>query len=99
MMGIDLNINPLMKIQKSGYAKEEAKEDITHNVSDVIKILFGNTFNENDIDSFEKCFLIVKDNQNFKYKNISEEILRSCAKSLKEKEERLEFPSELEQYL
>lgn len=88
-----------MRIWKSGYAKDEAKQDITHSVDDVIKILFGDDFKVEDIDTFEKCFDIVKNNENFKYKNLSNDILREAAKSLKEKEKRLEFPAELKQYL
>lgn len=88
-----------MRIQKSGYAKDEEQQPISHNVSDVINALFGKDFNIDDIDTFEKCFDIVKNNENFKYRLKSDEILRECAKSLKEKEKRLEFPSELKEYL
>ena len=88
-----------MKIWKNGYAKDEAKQDITHSVNDVIKILFGNDFEIEDIDTFEKCFDIVKNNEKFKYRLKSKEILQTCVKSLKEKEKRLDFPSELKEFL
>lgn len=88
-----------MRIWRNGYAKDEAKQDITHNVDDVIKFLFGDDFKVEDIDTFEKCFNIVKNNEKFKYRLKADEILKSCAKSIKEKEKRLEFPDELKKYL
>ena len=88
-----------MKIQRNGYAKNEDKREITHNVEEVISILFGGSFKEDDINSFEKCFDIIKNNEDFKYKEKSNEILQDCAKQLKEKEKRLDFPNELEEYI
>ena len=88
-----------MRIWRNGYAKNEAIQDISHSVEDVIKILFGEDFKVEDIDTFEKCFDIVKNNEKFKYRLKSEEILKQCAKSLKEKEQRLEFPDELKEYI
>ena len=88
-----------MRIWKNGYAKDEEKHDITHNVQEVISYLFGDSFKEEDINTFEKCFDIIKNNEKFKYRLKSEEILKECAKYLKEKDKRLEFPSELKEYL
>ena len=68
-------------------------------VEDVIEILFGKGYTVNDIDTFEKCFEIIKSDENFKHKNLSYDILKHCAKSLKAKKKRLEFPAELKSYL
>jgi len=88
-----------MRIWKNGYAKDEVKQDITHNVNDVINILFGESFKEDDINTFEKCFDIIKNNEKFKYRLKSKEILYEVVKLLKEKDKRLDFPSELNEYL
>lgn len=81
------------------YALNKEKNEITHNVEDVIEVLFGKGYTINDIDTFEKCFNIVKNDQNFKYKDLSNDILHQCAISLYEKRKRLEFPTELKPYL
>ena len=81
------------------YALNKEENEITHNVEDVIEILFGKGYTVNDIDTFEKCFEIIKSDENFKHKNLSYDILHQCALSLKEKRKRLEFPAELKSYL
>lgn len=81
------------------YALDEDKRDITHNVDDVIAALFGNGYTVSDIDTFEKCFEIIKNDQNFIHKDKSDEILHECAVSLHEKRKRLIFPQELKSYL
>jgi hypothetical protein len=78
---------------------EEDVSLISNNIDDVILELFGKGYSENDIDSFEKCFDIIENDKNFKHKNLSNEILKECAKSLKEKTKRLEFPKELKKYI
>ena len=84
---------------EESYAKEEDLKLLSTNVKEVITELFGPEFKESDIDTFEKCFDIIKNSDKFKYKNLSEEILKESAKTLNEKKERLEFPKELEEYL
>lgn len=84
---------------EEGYAQEEESKLLTDDVNDVITELFGEKFKESDIDTFEKCFEIIESNEDFKYKNLSEKILRECAKSLNDKKDRLEFPKELKKYL
>jgi hypothetical protein len=84
---------------EEGYAQEEEAKFITDDVNSVIKILFGKGFKDTDIDTFEKCFDIIKNNNKFIHKNLSENILKECAKSLNDKKDRLEFPKELKKYL
>ncbi len=62
-------------------------------------MLFGDSFTEEDINTFEKCFDIIKNNEKFKYRLKSDEILHECAKLIKEKDKRLDFPKELEEYI
>jgi hypothetical protein len=84
---------------EESYAKIEREIPVLHDVNKVIIELVGKRFDITDIDSFEKLFEIIKNNDDFKFKNISNEILEECAKSLKEKEKRLVFPAELNEYL
>lgn len=84
---------------EESYAKIETAYPITHDPKQVIYDLIGSEFSIEDISSFEKLFEIVKNNEDFKFKEYSNEILKECAKSLKEKEKRLEFPIELNEYV
>ena len=84
---------------EESYAKEEDLKLLSNDVNQTIEELFGPGFKESDIDTFEKCFDIIKNSDKFKYKNLSEKILKESAKTLNEKKERLEFPKELKKYL
>lgn len=88
-----------MRIWRNGYAKEGEQQSISHSVNEVIKILFGEGFSESDINTFEKCFDIVKNNEKFKYRLKADEIFHECTKLLIEKDKRLDFPSELKEYI
>lgn len=59
---------------------------------------YGNKFNQKDIDTFEKLFNIILNNEQFKYTLDTTEILTQCAKSLKENT-KLVFPIELENFI
>lgn len=84
---------------EESYAKIEKEYPITHDPNRVIFELIGNDYKIDDISSFEKLFEIIKNDENFKFKNLSNEILKECAKSLKEKENRLDFPAELNDFI
>ena len=59
---------------------------------------YGNKFNQKDIDTFEKLFNIILNNEQFKYTLDATEILHQCAKSIKEND-KLVFPFELENFI
>lgn len=81
------------------YAKSEREFLISNDVNYVIKYVVGSKYTAEDIDSFEKLFAIVKNDEDFRYSIISKKILSECAKSLNDAGSRLDFPSELTQYL
>lgn len=80
------------------YAKVIKSIPITHIPLTVIQRLVGNTFTSKDIDTFEKLFQIIYDNKNFAHSHLSTDILRQCAKSIKENN-KLVFPEELLNFL
>ena len=84
---------------EESYAKIYKSYPISHDPQYVLYNLIGKNYSFFDISTFEKLFKIIKDDKNFKYANVSNEILQECARMLKEKEKRLEFPKELEEYL
>ena len=43
--------------------------------------IIGKNYSFFDISTFEKLFKIIKDDKNFKYANVSNEILQECART------------------
>ena len=80
------------------YAKVISSKLISHEPKRVIKLLVGPKYSEEDIDTFEKLFNIILNDQDFRFYTNSVEILTNCAKAIKENT-RLAFPIELEKYL
>lgn len=79
------------------YAKVLKEELISGDPDEVINMLVGN-YKFQQLDTFEKFLSIIQNDQNFKYKDIKDQILQNAAKSLKENI-RLVLPEELNQYL
>lgn len=84
---------------EESYAKIYKTYPISHDPKYVIEMLVGKGYSLYDISTFEKLFNIIKNDKNFKYAHMSDEILSECTRMLKEKENRLEFPKELVEYL
>jgi hypothetical protein len=84
---------------EESYAKVYKSYPISHDPKYVIEMLVGKQYSMYDISSFEKLFKIIESDKKFKYGSSSEEILIETARMLKEKENRLEFPKELNEYL
>lgn len=82
------------------YAKVESSIPVTHDVDEAIKFIVGD-FKVEEIDTFEKLFDIIVNNENFKYKDpkIIKTILKISAKKCKAAQDRLSFPDELEPYI
>lgn len=80
------------------YAKVISSKLISHKPERVIQILLGNKYTKEDIDTFEKLFNIILNDQDFRFYTDSVEILTNCAKAIKENT-KLIFPIELEKYL
>ena len=84
---------------ETSYAKVERESLTTNDVDEAIRIMFGDGFQENELDTFEHVFEIISSDRRFKHKNLKDEIFRKAASELKEAENRLDFPEELNNYL
>lgn len=97
--GIRLKYKNTDEDLEESYAKIYKTYPISHDPQYVIKFLIGNKYSFQDISTFEKLFNIIKNDKKFKYRNVSNEILEEAARTLKEKENRLEFPKELNDFI
>ena len=79
------------------YAKIINRKEISHDPDEVSKLLIGANYTQEDIDTFEKLYNIILNDENFKYMTDSTEILKQAAKSLEENS-KLVFPIELEKF-
>lgn len=80
------------------YAKVIESELLTTDPEKTVRSVVGKNFKVDDIDTFEKLFNIILNNEDFKYSSHSSEILQNCAKAIKENT-KLVFPIELERFL
>lgn len=80
------------------YAKVLESEVISHNVQQVINFLFGNGFTVQDIDTFEKTFRIILNDERFKYRNKRFQILEKAGLGFLDNT-KLVFPKQLYDYI
>lgn len=87
------------ELLEPAYAKTSMKMLVSAIPEYIVKFIVGKEFKLNDVDTFEKLFSIVSNDDKFKYKEKKVDILKKCAKDLKLAEKRLEFPEELSSFL
>lgn len=81
------------------YAKILDQKIISKDPEEITKILFGNQFNTTQINTFEQVFDIVENNEEFKYKDQKDQILKEAACDLLSRINKLKFPEILREYI
>ena len=79
------------------YAKVIEQKLVSGDPKEVIELLVGD-YQFDQINSFQKFLKVIQTDQNFKYKDKKDQILKNAAQSIRENT-RLVFPDQLSDYL